>query len=85
LRTGYSAGVNRIAWPPLGLMAPWAITKEAVNVTNGAANVIPRFHLGTYIFISFSGFVSQRTWRVAICECGVLIGQLNKENNSGHS
>jgi hypothetical protein len=84
LRTGYFAGVSRIAWPRLGLMAPWAITKEAVNVANRAANVIPRFHLGTYIFISFSG-LCQRTWRVAICEWGVLIGQLNKENNSGHS
>jgi hypothetical protein len=31
----------------------YAITEEAVSVTNRAANVIPRVQLGTYIFISF--------------------------------
>jgi hypothetical protein len=29
-----------------------AVTEEAVSVTNGAANVIPRDQLGAYIFIS---------------------------------
>jgi hypothetical protein len=29
-----------------------AITEEAVSVTNGAANAIPRNQLGAYIFIS---------------------------------
>ena len=67
------------------LMVSWAITEEAVSVTNRAANAIPRVQLGTYIFISFSICEISETWRVAICDCGTLIGHLNKENNSGRS
>jgi hypothetical protein len=58
---------------------------EAVSVTNRAANVIPRIRFGTYIFISLSvGEISERR-RVANYEGGMLIEQVNKENDSGHS
>jgi hypothetical protein len=55
------------------LMVSWAIREEAVSVTNRAANAIPRVQLDTYIFISVSGCEVSEAWRVAICECGMLI------------
>ena len=37
------------------LMVSWAIAVLAASVIRRAANAIPRVHVGTYIFISFSG------------------------------
>jgi len=56
-----------------------------VSVTNGAANVIPRVHLGTYIFISFSIGEVGRDMARRHSRVQTLIERLNKENHSGHT
>jgi hypothetical protein len=63
----------------------YAITQEAVSVTNRAANVIPRVHLGTYIFISFFVCESARLGASPFASVDMLIERLNKENDSGDS
>lgn len=57
--------------------------ETAVSATNKAANVIPRFELGPYIS---SPLVKSATRGAPpIASVRMLIEQLNKENDSGHS